>query len=342
MRKNTMMMALGLITLAVIAISALAFGKNWRNKQFDRIDDEIVRKVPHLQEGVLKIDDLRINQQEVTVVATTDLASNVAMIVHHLRDQEKLLYLTTASHPEGVGELWLLDLKTGERTLLEEKAWGGRLSPYGERVLVWTEEQELVFLDLQGNELEKIGKHGASPIFSSDGRYIAYQKLADESFDGDKQSYFEFAYGMAVYDTLTKTETLLTRTEHGEDFGAVAFSKDMKSLYFNSGRNRQVALWFVDLTGENLERVPVEEDKARFVPYVTPNALWLADGKTIISSVDNEVTIIEMNPLSGVVQEMRSLENRSEPHWLKEGASLILLDNSKDQWQVFNLRKSGQ
>lgn len=339
MNNKKLSLVLTVLVLVVVSVTAFAFVKGRRHQQIDSPESEVILKALSLQEGTLSLRELRLKDNQLLPVASEVLVSHVQSIVDTSEPLQKLLYVTSTENPELPGDLWLVDIDSGERKLIREKAWGGKLSPDGQNMIIWTDTQELIIADAQGKELEKIGKHGAAPIFSPDGQYIAYEKLADNSSDGDTQSLFEFAYGMAVYNIDTKSEQVVTDTEHGEDFGAVGFSADMKRLYFNSGRNGgQVALWSVNLDNEHLERVPVLKGTMEYVPLISQNALWSNDDSRIISSTDNEIILLTLDPESGSVKEMKSLGKGDQPQWFKKDESVLFFEKDINLWKIVSIR----
>jgi tricorn protease-like protein len=143
-----------------------------------------------------------------------------------------------AYKPQGahrINALILVDTETWANRRIASKAIKGRLSPNGDLIAAWNSKHEIHLLHGDGTPVKKVGKRGAVPHFSRDGRWVAYEKLADESIDGADQSLFEFADGIAVYDVHTDTDTLVT-LGGGDDFAPVGFSLDTTKLFFNSAR----------------------------------------------------------------------------------------------------------
>jgi len=223
------------------------------------------------------------------------------------------------------------------------------LSPDGRMAAIWTKGHEVVLADASGAVLQKIGIHGAAPIFSHDGNLVAYEKLADESPDGDDQSLFEMAQGIAVYDLRTGQERLVT--DGGvDDFAPVGFSKDMNLLYFNSTRpyewspwNHVASLWVVDLKSGKTQRLTnMDEDAVRrgnMVPTISPKAIWSSDRTVAITSYGPEKGVWKF-VLSATGASASHIADGDSPQWVVQDQSFAVrvISNGKPSWNKINLR----
>ncbi len=223
-------------------------------------------------------------------------------------------------------------------------------SPDGAAFAVWTKHHEILLVNSGGGVLRKIGIHGAAPLFSHDGRYVAYEKLGDTSTDGDAQSLFETARGIAVYDVKLSQEVLVTNGG-GDDYAPVGFSDDLNLLYFNSTRpyadssgDHVASLWVVNLGTGALTRLTNADEAAvrngRMIPTISPTqALWSSDRRTVITSY---------GPETGVWQFALKNENASAfrvadgdaPHWLVPDKSIAVrtMTNGATTWQTVQVR----
>ena len=280
---------------------------------------------------------------------------NKGRILTHNTMARKLLYVTPQS-TQGTdiltgGSLMLMDLDSLEEQLVSTNVISANLSSDGTRVVLWNVDHEIYLTDSSGVVLKRIGVYGAAPIFSHDGSLITYLKLANVSPDGDSQSLFEHAQGIAVYDMKTSREVLVTNGG-SDDFAPVGFSLSMTKLYFNSTRpfagssqNHVASLWVVDLESEKVERLTnTDEDMVKqglVVPTVNENALWSLDRKTIITSNGKEqgIWLFSLDPLGGISEAVHIADGES-PQWLLYEKSIIFrgTSNGKSVWHIQNVR----
>ncbi|MEY4723594.1 MAG: hypothetical protein RLZZ324_1107, partial [Candidatus Parcubacteria bacterium] len=133
------------------------------------------------------------------------------------------------------------------------------------------------------------------------------------------------AEGIAVYDTLTGQETLVTNGG-GDDFAPVGFSKDMSLLYFDSTRpygtspgNRVASLWVVDLaTGDVTRLTNTDEESVRkgvMVPTISPAAIWTSDRATAVTSYGSDMGVWRID-LVGHRVVARRISDGDSPTWL--------------------------
>ncbi|WKZ29372.1 MAG: hypothetical protein QY323_01420 [Patescibacteria group bacterium] len=223
-------------------------------------------------------------------------------------------------------------------------------SPDGALEAVWTKNHEVLLVDPNGSVLQKIGVHGAAPIFSHDGRFVAYEKLADGSADGAEQSLFEFALGIAVHDLQTGREYLVTNGG-SDDFAPVGFSRDLSMLYFNSTRpyddssgNRVASLWVVNLkTGETKRLTNVDEEavrNGRMIPTISPTtALWSSDRVTVFTSYGHETGVWKFALTDSSASATRIAEGDA-PQWVVPDKSISVrtLVDGKDVRHTINVR----
>jgi len=274
--------------------------------------------------------------------AKKKVASNVDRVLHYTHSTGKLLYTTNPVNDEKVGDLWLANMATNETTQIARGVIDAHLSPDGAMVAFWNKYHEIHLVTAEGTPLAQIGSRGAAPLFSHNGKLVAYEKLSDISFDEDDQSFFEFAQGIAVYDIATKQETLLTRTEHGEDYAPVAFSSDLSRLYFNSTRTGVASLWSVNIDGSGLRQItninsPPSLSAAR-IPVISQVALWSSDRLIAISSIgaEKEIWLFRFTR-DGTLPEARLLAHGELPQWLVDDRTVIFRAvNGK--WQTYHIQ----
>lgn len=286
--------------------------------------------------------------------APAKVSENVEGILDYNAAAGKYLY--RVADPEngymhGGGTLVLAN-STGNTKVITENIMTAALSPDGTRIVVWNEDNEIHLMTVEGNNITQIGVHGALPVFSHDGTYVAYNKLADQGdrfFDLHKNS----PYGIALYNLKTGEEKVVTDNIH--DFQPLGFSADMSNLYFNSGReydtspegfsNHVASLWVVDLETEVVTRLTNMDEKAvrggaKF-PIVHATALWSSDRKTLISSLGAESGVwkFTFNSEGGLISANR-LANGTSPRWIVPEKRIAVRTNidGESEWRAINIK----
>lgn len=271
------------------------------------------------------------------------LASNVLKIVSSNEKTGRSLFLSKSKKPDET-DLWLADIPKGSVAKVAEGVISAQLSPDGKFIAAWNKSQEIRLMDLSGKMTKKIGNHGAAPIISPSGKYIAYQKLAEASSDGDNQSLFGQARGIAVFEISTGKETLLT-TGGGNDFGPAGFSPDDRHLYFYSTRTGLASLWMVKLSGfgtKQLTNVDVRSaGDGRFVPILNEDARWSSDGKIFFgaSGSEKDIWLLKFND-DATLSEAKIIAKGSDAQWRKQDKSIIIRtqDDGRARWRTLNIR----
>lgn len=287
------------------------------------------------------------------------VSSEEGQITDVSRNSSQLLYLAdNGIDSGGVGggghmsgkDLVVKDVKTGEEKVIAKDVGDAKFSPDASEVVIVNSYKEVKILNIEdGKELVKIGKHGSSPIFSSDGKFIIYHKLADE---GEGQGLYEQSpYGLVQYDIERQTERILT--ENKDDYEPVGFSLDMSKLFFNSARayepvvngyeNHVVSLWVIDMNTKEVTRLTnISEEAERrgeLIPLVSQNALWTSDRMVIISETDGEVWKFVLDS-DGMLDSARKIALGYSPNWALVDESINLMTKSDDDssWKVFNIK----
>ena len=303
----------------------------------------LATKLPFLEDG--KLYKSRVGDP--TSLSRAEIASNVWKVLDYDQEINMLLYITKPKEWGRVdGNLWLLDTTNWTYKEVATGVIGAQLSPGGDMIVIWNKDHEIWLISADGIPEEKIGIHGAAPIFSHDGRYIAYEKLPDSSFDGAEQSLFEFAQGIAIYDLMTGQEMVLTQAEHGEDFAPVGFSQGMKRIYFNSTRGGIASLWSVNLDGSDLRQETNSgfgvKAKGRPIPVLSQNAIWSSNKKIAVSSIGTakEIWIFHFGD-SGELRNAKLLTGGESPEWLIKDKRIAfrVIYNGKSKWQTMDIQQ---
>jgi Tol biopolymer transport system component len=278
------------------------------------------------------------------------IASGVLRIIDYKPAIKSLLYLTAPSSnntdADAGSDLVLVNTENWVLQPIANNVLTANLSPDGTKIAIWTKDYEVHILAANGAHLQKIGVHGAAPLFSRDGKLLVYEKLANDSSDNDLQGLFEFAEGIVIYDLQSGQERVVT-SGGPDDFAPVGFSPDMSKLYFNSTRPSTndlrahlASLWVVDLhTGHVKQLTNIGSDNTEeHVPIINENAIWTSDYTTVISS---------NGPQEGVWKFVFSKDGNSlsaihiadgySPQWIVPGKS-IAIRTSVGQWEKLNLK----
>jgi len=271
------------------------------------------------------------------------IATHVARILQYHDGIEKILYIAEPKNGSRHGDLWISNVPFNETTPIAEGVIDAQFSPDGKTIVLWNKDHQIHVVTDYGKSLEQVGVHGAAPIFSHNGQFIAYEKLADISFDEDEQSLFEFAQGIAIYDLVTRQETLLTQTEHGEDYAPIAFSSDLKRVYFNSTRRGIASVWSVNTDGSDLRQItnarisPTSIE--RKIPALSQTALWASHRLMAISSLDGEIWLFRFT-VDGNLSDAKFLTWGEFPLWLVPDQVIALRPSNKknEGWQVIHIQ----
>lgn len=221
----------------------------------------------------------------------------------------------------------------------------------GNKFAVWDSQHVVQVITAEGIKTTRVPGYGAAPLFSSDGRYIAYLKLADVSVDGASHTLFENAFGIAVYDTKTGESKLVTNGG-GHDFAPAHFSRDMQKLYFNSTRpypdaegDHIASLWVVDLQS-GVEVRLTNQDKqwvqARGVtPILGEDTIWSPEGDMAISSngLSEGVWLFTFSDDGYSVRSSKIADGES-PQWVVPGSVVAFRSYNEGRgfWRTLKLQ----
>ncbi|MHB0865753.1 MAG: TolB family protein [Minisyncoccota bacterium] len=304
--------------------------------------------LPFVENGVLYHSFVGLPEKEV-------VAEKVHRVLDYLPTERKLLYVTrpqtSGTDAAMGGDLVLTDTTSWIGQKIAENVISGRLSPDGTNIVVWDNRDEIFLTRHDGKFLRRIGIHGAAPVFSQDGTFVAYQKLANDSTNGNRQSLFENAYGIAVYDVRSGVERVVTNGGV-DDFAPIGFSEDMSKLYFNSTRpygkssqNHVAAVWVVDLAHGNTKRLTNVDERAvmngSIIPVISDDAIWSSNRMTAISSTGKNqgVWSFVFSP-DGEHLSALYVSDGESPLWIIPGEEVAVrtVIDGKKVWRTVNIR----
>ncbi|MHB8860721.1 MAG: TolB-like translocation protein [Minisyncoccota bacterium] len=248
-------------------------------------------------------------------------------------------------------DLTILDPKTGQNRVIAKNIWTAHLSPDGSRIVAADSDNKVHLFDLQGNEKARIGNNGSNPIFSSDGKYVVYQKLADTGRD-----FFDLssnAKGLALYDISTEQERMLTN--NSGDNSPIGFSANGKYFYFTAGRpyessvfgitNIVYSLYSLDMNTGIVRRLTnVDERQATvggpILSFISQDALWTADRlKAIADEGHGNIQEFIFDGKGGLVS-VEHIADGDSPRWVEQDKTFAVrvTTNGNEHWQVMNVK----
>lgn len=289
------------------------------------------------------------------------LTDEVGRLVGQTLDGQ-LLYIATSKNSEDRGggggmmegsDLIVLNPRTGESRVIAQNVWTAQASPNGKEIVVADSNNKVQLYSIDGTKKAQIGNNGSDPIFTHDGRYIAYQKLADVGRD-----YLELstnAQGLALYDITTGKERMLTR--HSGDYRPIGFSADMKYFYFNAGRpyepsvlgenfiNITSGLYSLDVGTGRVTRLTntderVVQENGQTMSFITHDALWTSDRLTAISGVGQHGTYKFVFDGTGGLTSIDRISDGDSPRWVVQDKRFevrTIVDN-KESWKLISVK----
>ncbi len=248
-------------------------------------------------------------------------------------------------------DLTVLDPKTGQSRIIAKNIWVAHVSPDGTYIVAADSDNKVHLFDMNGKEEARIGNNGSNPIFSTDGKYVIYQKLADTGRD-----FFDLssnAKGLALYDISTGKERMLT-DQSGDD-SPIGFSADGGYFYFTAGRpydhsifritNIVYSLYSLDMnTGEVRRLTNVDERQATvggpMMSFISQDALWTADRlKAIADEGHGNVQEFIFDGKGGLVS-VEHIADGDSLHWVEQDKTFAVRvsTNGAEHWQVMNVK----
>lgn len=180
--------------------------------------------------------------------------------------------------------------------------------------IAWSTNNDIFMMPVGGGEPVKISTSPATdnqPIFSPDGKYLAFRSMKRAGFESDK-------YDIIVYDVESKTLKNLTG-ELDRTIGTVAWAPNSKVLYFNVQDKGYYPVYRVGVKGGS--PVPVTEGHFDNLVGVTQNAIVFRHQSMILPyelyrcdlSGENRTALTDLNGKILAGLEM----NAYEEFWFK-------------------------
>jgi eukaryotic-like serine/threonine-protein kinase len=250
-----------------------------------------------------------------------------------------LVYIPGIANGQGGARLLSLverDGKTQPIALPPQMYVHPRLSPDGTQIAVGTDDgrdSNVWVYDRKapGASLRRLtfGGHNLYPIWSPDGRYIAFQS----DREGDGAIFRQLANGSGAAERLTKPDP---GTQHEPE----SWSPDGKTLSFNNISGANQGVWTVGLSGD---RKPVmfadsTENTVEKHSVFSPNGRWMAYMAAPVSTIAvNTEVFVQPFPLSGAKYQLSSGGGRT-PRWSPDGKQLFYHEPATNRLFVVDVR----
>ncbi len=255
--------------------------------------------------------------------AATKLTGNAAYPVFSL-DGEEIAYLSFQG--KGKGQVWLLDLDSGQQRAIAPADWGLPLAWLPDGRLAFARRGRLVLVDREGREelgaVTLAARYQLSPtgerVVTSDGstlrvqgvdgtnpKTLAHQAVVSPaawSPDGTQLAYI--AVGDQLRSQLWVTDAdgsarLLLAESENEQFGAPSWSPHGGSIAFSrcprgSGTAQACDIWLVGADGKGLRNLtPGEREESAPV--------WSPDGRYLAFQRDGDVWVLDVERAESLV-----------------------------------------
>jgi serine/threonine-protein kinase len=207
-----------------------------------------------------------------------------------------------------------------------------RLSPDGRQLAVGTadgKEANIWVYDLKaGGSLRRLtfGGRNLFPIWSPDGRYIAYQS----DRDGDPGIFRQLADGSGAAERLTRAEA---GTRHEPE----GWSPDGTTLSFNMMRGVNQGVWTVAVSGDRKPAPFVDTANTEKHSTFSPNGKWLAYMETAVNMPGTQV-YVQPFPATGAKYLVPSDSGARAPAWSRDGRQLFYHDSASNRFSVVDVQ----
>jgi hypothetical protein len=320
------------IVLLVLGVAAAVAGGSMREQQpadsivsVFAIENHELRPVSLIANarGLVRIEALLKEDPGIRADFIFDLSSSTVLFGREQRSD--------------LPSLWTFDRESGSIHAIYTGVSMALLSPDGSQVIVTTGKNEIHLLTRDGVDLGRIGVHGGSAVFSPDGRYVAYMKLADKPSDlqlgGPRR-----VVGIAVYDIALRREKVVL-TARNNEYGVASWSPDGSRIYYLAEKelaagSYRTAMYSIRSTGgeERIELDPAESS----APPFNSRTLWFPNSRIAVSEGDG-VWYYLLNSDSHVVNAVRLSDGNSLQIFQPDESFAYATKRGHSDWTVIDV-----
>lgn len=199
------------------------------------------------------------------------------------------------------------DAPTAPMGGMEEIAWSkdGRYIAYTSKKLNGTAaavstNSDIYLYELASGKTQNLSEgmvgYDKEPVFSPDGKKIAWQSMANAGFESDKTS-------LIVYDLATKQRQNLTQTFE-ESTTNLVWSPNSRSIYFASGQKGTIQLFDIEISTKKIRQITQGTHNY--------NSLALADGKTLVAEKTSMSLPTELYAIDSKTGQDRAITKTNE------------------------------
>lgn len=267
------------------------------------------------REGEVVVPDFIYQVSKVQRPELTTGSADEAIVLAR-RNDVTLFRKPTSAHS---ADLWLFDRAKNRQQRIFKNVIQADLAPSANEAVITTNSFELVRIRLNGQVIDRFEGHGASPVYSPDGKYLAFIKLNDGDLDalaGDPS----FVTGVAVHDFAKEASSLIVEANGMDLFGVASWAPDQSRLYYLSSDNTLVtdagATWSVQVDGTNARQETNIEPGVMPVPYFTKRHLWL-DTHRAVSESDGKIWLFKFDK-HGAITASSKVADGDQLQWIDD------------------------
>ncbi len=202
----------------------------------------------------------------------------------------------------------------------------------GSYVYYLTLDQKLYSYDITNKistlVMDKVGR----PAVSFDDSKIAYVKL---NTDWQVGEYFENALGIAIFDLNSKTETQIT--DKWDDFAPQWTPNNNKITFASTNEYGIVSQFIIDIDSKKRKQLNNIGEKFvtdKTISYINGNSQWSTDGKSNVSTSDNEIWLYSFSEDYESVSSKRIAFGKA-PKWIDNDTISVIVTEASDSKSAF-------
>lgn len=225
----------------------------------------------------------------------------------------------------GGTNLWMMDESGANATELTTgyNVVSAFMSQDG-RAFYSTKNQDLFVIDYSKlNSKKKITEKALSPNLSSDGRYLAYQKL---NHGWRPDDYTEQALGIAILDITTGNEKQISNV--AEDFNPLWMPDGKRILFFSRSPEGLVSFFVMDSDGTKraqLTNVGKKFFDEQAIGNPSEKPIWSSNGKYLVYESDRVIWVLEFSRNYQKIVSSKKVAYGRDPEWVIDGQTFTVV-----------------